>query len=745
MHQPHERLLFLGTDEDQPYLSYLKGATGSASCKVSLLPATLWTPVKMLCEKNAITGIICTQLTLLQKLVGAEKGVSIDNYAGSLFVRDGIEIVFVHPLTQIHTVAHSKFLLKHYISKLVAPQQWYPRTAFSWQQLLPENFDGDFWYLANCEAIAVDIETTQDPLRITEIGYTGIYWDQVGKQYTTQTFVLEVSDLTAVAMMRQINALPVPKILQNGKYDIAYLARYDAQISHYFWDTATMFHCIYSELPKDLASLGAFYVRDAMYWKDMAASGDKQDALRYNALDTWTTANVFLAWMHSAPEYARQNYLQEFPLLAACHLCEMTGIQRDMSRLSLLNQQLQDKEKALHTDLQVMVATPNFNPGSYKQVLGILKALGCADITSSDEKNLMKAAFRHPVIARIVEQILEIRGTRKLLSTYLTAGKEFGSKPTILYSLNPHGTDTGRLASKEHHFWCGLQIQNIPRGPEVKSTLTVPEGWLLGEVDLEQAESRDTAHISGDENLIAAVSGTRDFHSVNASAFFGYPYESIYDDSIGKTTNKPLRDLAKRVNHGANYNMGPNVLVDTMGLTAIYKAAALLKLTKGLSPKQIAEELLARFHKTYPAVAGVMYKGIVVDVSLRKTLVGATGWTRYCFKDPKNDKRAMNAYAAHPAQSLNAMMLNKAFLKVFYEIALHPDHGQNFRLLAQIHDSILFRFREGHEYLCALVKQAMEIPVTVTGYDGKTRTFTVPAAIKAGKNGKGAKYWSETE
>lgn len=91
------------------------------------------------------------------------------------------------------------------------------------------------------------------------------------------------------------------------------------------------------------------------------------------------------------------------------------------------------------------------------------------------------------------------------------------------------------------------------------------------------------------------------------------------------------------------------------------------------------------------------------------------------------------------------MILNKAFLKVFYEIALHPTHRNNFKLIAQIHDSILFQFRIGHEYLCEMVRNCMEIPVTVVGCDGKERTFTVPADIKAGKEGKGAVYWSETE
>ena len=92
------------------------------------------------------------------------------------------------------------------------------------------------------------------------------------------------------------------------------------------------------------------------------------------------------------------------------------------------------------------------------------------------------------------------------------------------------------------------------------------------------------------------------------------------------------------------------------------------------------------------------------------------------------------------------MTLNRAYMKVFYEIALHPDHNRNFKLCAQIHDSILFQFRAGHEYLAEMVAKCMQIPVTVRGYDGKDRTFTVPSAVKDGKTGNhDSRRWSDTE
>lgn len=81
---------------------------------------------------------------------------------------------------------------------------------------------------------------------------------------------------------------------------------------------------------------------------------------------------------------------------------------------------------------------------------------------------------------------------------------------------------------------------------------------------------------------------------------------------------------------------------------------------------------------------------------------------------------------------MNAQTLNRAFVRVFYNIAIHPEYSQHFKLLAQIHDSIFFQYRKGHEYLASMVQDMMQVNVRVLGYDGKSREFVVPAAAKIG-------------
>lgn len=775
------KCLLLITDEDVNYAPLTKKMFGPLVTWVVSQNFILLSQLEIYCAKKGITKVVCTQVTVLKKLLELRGNVrnnpKLSEYAGSLFVYNSLEILFVDPLKQLRTVPYGEFLTARYISKFAAPERWANPSVFSFEILSVSNADSLYYRFQKAALIAIDIETVRQNLAIRCISFTGVFFEN-GK-IKSESFVIKLDSMWAVAWMRKFCNLDSPKIFQNGKYDCAYLLRFNSAPRNWIWDTAHFMHSWYSELPKDLAFLNAFFLREVVYWKDLAETSDEYEYFKYNALDSWATANVLLQMVIQAPAWAKHNYSLEFPLVYPCLLAEMTGVLRDTDKLAENRFKLEQLEEAGLRSVRTMIAEPNFNPASPKQAKSLLHALGCRDLESSNEKDVNKAKLRHPLNGRILEKILDIRGWRKLMGTYLRmdkdAGKdgEGGSKElpgtnTILYSLNPHGTDSGRLASRESAFWCGFNIQNIPRGVEVKETIMAAEGFHLAECDLEQAESRDTANITGDENLIAAVSGDRDFHSVNASAFFGVKYEEIFDQSIQKTINKALRDLAKRVNHGANYNMGPGVLIDTMGLDKIWEAKRLLRLLY-VNPKDIAQHLLDVFHRTYQQIKQAYYPWVIRCVETNKLLVSRAfhhteynlahytaeeyieqgDWTRYCFGNPAKNKLHLNSYVAHCPQSLNARTLNEAFMQVFYRIAL--PNPKTFRLHAQIHDSILFSYAAGHGSLANEVKDCMEIPVTVKDVSGNYRLFTVPAALKLGKKDKAtgqfklARYWSETE
>ena len=693
---------------------------------------------------DAVFEAICRYMNIPPQ-VGKKQAYSRANYAGSLFTIAGVDFVILPTAKALVAVGHAVHVMSTYVQKLTKPHAWMPQPEFVWTSITDQNANTLLAEYHSANFLSVDIETRNSPSHgviITMIGFTAVWMGgEDGTSMRMHTAVLPWNSESCTYWTDKFCNLPVRKVLQNGKYDIVNLMRYGITLENYSLDTIQMQHAWYAELPKDLAMIAGMHVRNVQYWKDLADSAAEHDKLLYNALDCYQTACAAISMLIHMPAWARTNYNLKFKMIYPAIMCEMRGMLVDSERFVSAKAELQEKLAADVSMLQRMTGVRDFNANSPAQVAKLLTVLGI-DAEGTDSATLEAIAYKDPFASLFTEQILKIRKTAKLLGTYFDASKLY--KGRFLYALIPYGTDTGRNASGESSLWCGQNIQNIPRGKIVKQYLVADEDFMLAEVDSEQAESRDTAYISGDERLIDAVENSPDFHSQNCSAFFGVPFKELYDVETGKVLNKDLRDIAKRVNHGANYCMGPAVLVTTMGLKNIDKAKRLLNLPRTMTPKQVAEWLLARFHATYPGIDKLYYRWLRKQVATVGLLTGAMGWTRKTFGDVL-DKRTFNSYAAHCPQSANAIRLDAAFFRVFVDLALHPVHSKNFKFVAQIHDSIFFQFRKGHEYLIDEVRTRMEIPVTVTGCDGKTRTYVVPAAAKAGKDGRGAYRWSETE
>ncbi len=166
------------------------------------------------------------------------------------------------------------------------------------------------------------------------------------------------------------------------------------------------------------------------YCCTLSYTSDLEQYYLYNAKDTWATAWVFLTWMFEAPDWARQNYLMEFPLQFPCHLSEMTGIKRDPVALLKARGEVDGMITKKSALLDSYLGVQNFNVNSAPQMKGLMKVLGCSDLPGADEKALSKAAYRHPLNAHIIELIrgvpktdnvdlMGIRSLRKMKSTYL--------------------------------------------------------------------------------------------------------------------------------------------------------------------------------------------------------------------------------------------------------------------------------------------------------------------------------------
>lgn len=747
-------ILFQLSYGEEAYLPFLKPIL-SGKCTLYLnnnSPSTIL-EVAMRAKEKGTTQVATTSEKLLHLLLGT--GGTLNDYAGSIIEKYGIEFLILRPLEHLVTVPFGRFLYERSFRKFLNKQDWLQIPSFEWELFTPSQSDVLLHHLSRATFISCDIETGDEDLRIiTCIGFTAVFIDTASNTFTVRTIVVPFTDVFSITFVDTVCRLSVPKVFQNGKYDNAYLLRYGITVTNWAFDTAHMFHAWYSELPKDLGFIIGFLLRKWQYWKNESSTTNLRDYYAYNAKDAFTTAMALLALLQEMPQWALDNYNMEFPLVYPCLLTELTGLKVDKDRMEAEEKRFTTSLSTQLQNIQTMVGCLYYNPSSPPQTLRLFSILGSSDIKNTKPHSRDKVASRHPLNKRLMTAIKKYREDRKIATSYL---RDFNPKKKkyklwngiMYYSINPHMTDTGRLNGQESAFWCGTNIHNQPRNRkdvQVKSIYVSYNGFLFGEGDYEQAETRDTAYLSGDTALIAAVEDvTKDFHGTNASKFFGVPYEKIinsfYDAERKEWVHEKLDvvlrdDIGKRVNHGANYNMGAQVLLDTMGMENVAKARAALGLPKGWTLKQVAQYLLNLFEKTYPVVKGAWYDKVKSDVAGSRFLIGPTGWHRYCFGNPKLNKRDLNAYVAHPPQSLNAMVLNKAYLKVFKEVWL--PNQRDFKLGPQIHDSILFQYRIGREDLAWQVKKCMEMKVPVKDSFGITRDLFVPVAMKGG-----AAVWSD--
>lgn len=758
-------IYFVPGEECLPYLKLLKPIIPDASnfrirdVRTAKVSTTL--EISMAAKAIGGTQVITTSDKLLTLLVKGihytGKMLSINDYAGSIIEKNGVEFLICPPVSSIVTQNTGEFLWRRYFSKIVNPDLFIPIPDFTWTlfENTPEHVKFVEDLLNSAFAVACDIETVRDdPQRSIDcIGFSFIKFADGG--YTISTVVIPMNSSVYLPIIRKILSNRIFKIFQNGMYDNLYLLRYSMPSISYYFDTLALFHSWYSELPKRLDFITAFLIRKWQFWKDDAKGGGLFQHYEYNARDCFTTAISFLALLSEMPEWAFNNYTMKFPVLFPALLASARGVGRDQEFFAKEEIRFEKILEEKLASIRKMVGNDDFNPSSPPQTLRLFQILGCGDVTDSKPASMDKVAFRHPLNHRIVDAITSYRKDRKLQTSYIRdIDPDDGTTKTwngrIFFNFNPFGTDTGRGASTESSYWCGWQIQNIPRDRDdiqIKYGIVADPGFYFGEIDRSQAESRDTAYLSGDTGLIAAVEDkTKDFHAINASAFFGVDYDKIvrstYDELeqiwVHKTLDKPFRDTSKRTNHGANYNMGPGVLLATMTIKAVIKAAQLLNLPKHWSLLKVTEYLLQCFDKTYPVVRGKYYDKIKADIISTSMLVGPTGWTRFCFGKPHKNKRDMNAYAAHPSQSLNAMEMDIAYIRVFNEVAL-PE-TKDFKLGPQIHDSFLFQYRIGRVDIVWKVAECMDNPIEVTDIFGITRTLRIPVDIKGE-----ADRWSEVK
>lgn len=676
-----------------------------------------------------------TNRQLLQKLIAntpdcIDPEPNIQDYRGSLFKfsppgkDDGTECVVFTDMYKLEYDKEAQFLTKLWMKKIAEPTHFYPTIPWTWEAINQRSdFDRALATVASASLVAVDVETSKENLRIDMCGFACLLPN--GKIHV---IVVPYNSSSHVFFARKLLALPNVKVMQNGHYDCSYFIRHNQPPTNYLLDTYHMQHCMFAELPKNLAFISAMWVRDVRYWKEESKTGNDWDRQRYNAKDCYYTLMAMLGQLRAVQsdpffDYVLKNYELEFPKLFPALHSGLIGIKIDRAEMETLNAIETAKFDWAKKKLQTWLKIPTFNPGSPQQVSKLLHILSKGRISGSDKKDMQ--TFRELGVWQdhLIAEIIKYRKAKKAASTYFQLEL---LHERLHYKLDVAGTETSRLASKASDFWCGTQIQNIPAYAK-SMAITDSAEERFAEIDGCQAESRTTAYLSQDEVLIHTVETSPDFHKTNASLFFGLPFEAI---------TKDIRTVAKRTNHGANYNMGAKILWDTMGTKALLQAAKLLNLPCVFRPLDIAEYLLDRFDQTYKRVRGAFQDEIINEVRTTGRLVLPTGWTRICFGRPWENKLDLNSYVAHKPQGLSVNIINAAYLRVWRKFCLIPflTTGQLLiRIRAQIHDSLFFSYLLHNEFVVQQVQAEMTTTMEVNG-----RMMKLPFDAKYG-----AKRWSE--
>ena len=392
----------------------------------------------------------------------------------------------------------------------------------------------------------------------------------------------------------------------------------------------------------------------------------------------------------------------EEPLMKVLSDMEQEGVKVDLAQLRRYSAGLAAEMNSIQEKVREMAEDPNLNILSPIQIGNLIfeklkldpkikPKTGVRYSYPTDEDTLSALADKHP----IVNEILEYRGVRKLLSTYIDPLPTYVSPATgkIHTTFNQALTATGRLSSSKPN------LQNIPirteRGKEIRKAFVPsrPDGVIVS-ADYSQIELRIMAHLSCDMHLIEAFRKGQDVHAITAAKIFGISPEEVTSDQ---------RRIAKTANFGIMYGISAFGLSQRLHIS---RAEA----------KKIIEDYFANF----PAISSYIEDTLT---AARETGYVETIFGRRRYIPDINSKngtvRALaerNAINA-PIQGTSADIIKLAMINVDKRLR---QEGLQSRMVLQIHDELVFdAIKEEVETICKIVKEEMEnvttlsVPLTV--------------------------------
>jgi len=526
-----------------------------------------------------------------------------------------------------------------------------------------------------------DTETTGiDPLN-AEIVAIAFSWEK-GSGYLvhfpeSQDGTLRLLDIIRPLLENQ----GILKVGQNIKFDIQVLANYGISVNGPFFDTMIAHYLLEPDMRHNMNVLSETYLSYSPVHIEslIGEKGRNQKSMRsvpvepmkeYAVEDadvTWQLKNIFEPKLK---EEGLSNLASEIemPLIRILADVERNGVILDREALKSITASLRDDIIALEKNI-FSLAGMEFNISSPKQLGDILfirlKLDDNARVTATKQFNtgeeiLQRIRHKHPVI----DKVLEYRGLKKLLSTYVEALPELVDKKTgrIHTSFNQAVASTGRLSSNNPN------LQNIPireeRGREIRKAFVPADGHIFFSADYSQIELRLMAHLSGDKSMISDFLSGNDIHAATASKIFGV--------DIGEVTRE-MRSRAKTANFGIIYG------ISSFGLSE--------RLTIG---RKEAKELIDGYFSSYPGVKTYM------DESIRRAR--ATGYVTTMFgrrrylRDINSRNQVVRGNAERnainaPIQGTAADIIKIAMVRIHDRLKRGKFRS---KMILQVHDELIF-------------------------------------------------------
>lgn len=490
------------------------------------------------------------------------------------------------------------------------------------------------------------------------------------------------------------------KVGQNIKYDMIVLQNYGVEVRGPLFDTMVAHYVLQPELRHGMDYLAEIYLHyqtipiEALIGpkgkgqKNMRDL-DPKDVYRYACED----ADVTLKLKNILEEELKKNdaenlfYEIEMPLVPVLVNIESNGVLLDTEALKQSSEYFTAKLAAIEKEIYAM-AGEEFNIASPKQVGEVLfdrlKIMDKARKTksgqySTSEEVLESMRHKHPV----VEKILEHRGLKKLLGTYIDALPLLINPRTgrVHTSFNQTVTATGRLSSSNPN------LQNIPirdeNGKEIRKAFIPDEGCMFFSADYSQIELRIMAHLSEDKNMIDAFLSGHDIHAATAAKVYKTDIEEV---------NSDMRRKAKTANFGIIYGISVFGLAERMNVD-----------------RKEAKELIEGYFETYPQVKVYMDKSI--QVAREKGYVETIFHRKRFLPDINSRNAVVRGYAERnainaPIQGSAADIIKVAMARIYERF---KREGLKAKMILQVHDELNFSVpMEEQERVQQVVIEEME-------------------------------------